>query len=126
MIGDSIGIRAPFDVAFVSFLLASTYAWVALPYISPDSMVDAKEPGQQGEGFLAPLKILVPQRLRLENGKIKKHYGVIFLCGGIFLGVVSQMAGTMPLKLTNILARHGLRPFAHPDVRHGRVRIQPK
>ncbi|KAH8667254.1 major facilitator superfamily domain-containing protein [Ilyonectria robusta] len=97
MIGDSIDIRAPFDVAFVSFLLAGTYAWVALPYISPDSMVDAKKPGQQGEGFLAPLKILVPRRLRLENGEIKKHYGVIFLCGGIFLGVLAT--GYVPLLI---------------------------
>lgn len=92
MIGDAINIRAPFDVAFVSFIIAGIYARLALPYISPDSMSDGKKPGQQGvSGFLAPLKILVPQRLRLGNGKVTKHYGVIFLCAGIFLGVVSHL-----------------------------------
>lgn len=90
MIGDALDIRAPFDVAFVSFILSSIYSRFALPYISPDSMSDSKKPGQQGiSGFLAPLKILVPQRLRLADGKLRKHFGVIFLCSGIFIGVVS-------------------------------------
>ena len=89
MIGEAIDIRAPFDLAFISFLLASIYARIALPYISPESMSDAKRPGQQGvSGFLAPLKILAPQRLRLADGRLRKHYGVLFLCGGIFIGVV--------------------------------------
>ena len=81
MIGDAIDIRAPFDVAFVSFLLASIYARLALPYISPESMSDGKKAGQQRgiSAFLAPLKILVPQRLRLADGRLRKHYGVIFL-----------------------------------------------
>ncbi|KPM43266.1 hypothetical protein AK830_g3253 [Neonectria ditissima] len=98
MIGDAVDIRAPFDVAFVSFILAGTYTRFALPYISPDSMADGKKPGQQGaSGFLAPLRILVPRRLRLENGKITKHYGVIFLCLGIFLGVLAT--GYTPLLI---------------------------
>jgi hypothetical protein len=48
-----------------------------------------KKPGQQGvSGFLAPLKVLVPQRLRLADGRLTKHYGVIFLGCGVFIGVV--------------------------------------
>ncbi|KAM5372995.1 hypothetical protein ACJZ2D_007206 [Fusarium nematophilum] len=90
MIGDAIDIRAPFDVAFISFILAGIYTWIALPYISPESMSDGQKPGQQGvSGFLAPLKILTPQKLRLADGKLKRHYGVIFLCSGIFLGVIA-------------------------------------
>lgn len=90
MIGDSIDIRAPFDVAFVAFLVASVYSRLALPFISPDSMTDGKKPGQRGiSGFFAPLRVLVPQKLRLANGMTRRHYGVIFLCSGIFVGVVS-------------------------------------
>lgn len=88
MIGDAIDIRAPFDVAFFSFLVSTLYTRAFLPYISPDSMSD-KKPAGGVSGFLAPLKILVPQHLRLADGKVKKHYGVIFLCSGIFVGVVS-------------------------------------
>ncbi|KAG5657813.1 hypothetical protein KAF25_007846 [Fusarium avenaceum] len=98
MIGDAIDIRAPFDVAFVSFILAGIYVWMALPYISPESMSNGGKPGQQGvSGFLAPLKILTPQKLRLADGRIKKHLGVIFLCSGIFLGVLAT--GYAPLLI---------------------------
>ncbi|KAL3956804.1 hypothetical protein ACCO45_009650 [Purpureocillium lilacinum] len=98
MIGDAIDIRAPFDVAFVSFLVAGVYARLALPYIAPDAMSDGKKPGQQGvSGFLAPLRILVPQRLRRADGRLTKHYGVIFLCAGIFLGVLAT--GYAPLLI---------------------------
>lgn len=90
MLGDVIEIRAPFDVAFVSFLVAALYARTFLPYISPESMSDGKKPAKGGvRGFLAPLKILFPQKLRLVDGRTRKHRGVLFLCCGIFLGVVS-------------------------------------
>lgn len=91
MIGDAIEIRAPFDVAFVSFMIAAVYVRTCLPYISPESMSDGTKPaGSSISGFLAPLKILAPQRLRMGDGRSKKHYGVIFLCCGIFLAVVSH------------------------------------
>lgn len=91
MLGDAIDIRAPFDVAFIFFLLAGLYARFAIPYIPNESVSDPKLQDQSGvAGFLAPLKILVPQRLRMTDGSLKKHYGVVFLCSGIFLGVVSR------------------------------------
>ncbi|KAI5459434.1 major facilitator superfamily domain-containing protein [Mariannaea sp. PMI_226] len=98
MIGDNIDIRAPFDVAFISFLIAGTYARFFLPYISPESLTDGTKQGQSGAaGFLAPLRVLVPQRLKLANGKIRRHLGVIFLCMGIFLGVLAT--GYAPLLI---------------------------
>ncbi|UNI22280.1 hypothetical protein JDV02_008182 [Purpureocillium takamizusanense] len=99
MIGDAINVRAPFDVAFVSFLVCGVYARFALPYIAPDAMSGGgKKTGQQGvSGFLAPLRILVPQRLRRADGRLVKHYGVIFLCAGIFLGVLAT--GYAPLLI---------------------------
>lgn len=98
MIGDAIDIRAPFDVAFVSFILAGIYVWLALPYISPESMSNGGKNGQKGvSGFLAPLKILTPQKLRLADGRVKKHLGVIFLCSGIFVSVLAT--GYAPLLI---------------------------
>lgn len=95
MIGDAIDIKAPFAVAFVSFLIATVYVRFALPYISPESIYHAKKKSGGGVSnaistFLAPLRILSPRRLRLPDGKIKKHYGVIILCSGIFVGVVRK------------------------------------
>ena len=91
MIGDAINIRAPFDVAFASFLISVLYARFCLPYISPSSMSDkdSKSGSSSSGGFLAPLKLLRPQRLRLRDGRPARHLGVLFLCAGIFVGVVA-------------------------------------
>ncbi|KAL7935902.1 hypothetical protein V8C35DRAFT_264092 [Trichoderma chlorosporum] len=100
MIGDAIDIRAPFDMAFISFLISCIYVHFALPYISPESMSSKKKTGQQGvAGFFAPLKILVPQRMRTSSGSIKKHYGVIILCAGIFLGVLATDYAPLLMQL---------------------------
>lgn len=90
MAGDAFDIRAPFIIALASFMVASIYARVAIPYMTPDSVSDGNEPSQGGlSALLVPLKIVLPQRLRLVDGRVKKHYGIMFLCGGLFLGVVS-------------------------------------
>ncbi|KAK8127169.1 hypothetical protein PG984_008277 [Apiospora sp. TS-2023a] len=90
MIGDRYGIQSPFLTAFCLFCFASVYARTTLPYISPESLTDGKKSNTNGvSGFLAPLKVLAPQRLQLHSGRIRKHYGVLFLCCGIFLGVVA-------------------------------------
>lgn len=96
-IGDAWGIARPFQVACVAFLLSSAYVLLALPYISPDSLNDGKKPTKGISGFLAPLRVLSAQRIRLRNGVSRKHYGVLFLCCGVFLGVLAT--GYAPLLI---------------------------
>lgn len=88
MLGEKFGIRTPFDVACGFFLLSCVYLSVSMPYIPP--AVKTGKSSKQSEGFLAPLRILTPQNLRLASGTMTKHYGIVFLCAGIFLGVVSH------------------------------------
>lgn len=98
--GDAFGIRMPFQVAFFLFLAASCYARLVLPYISPESLSDGKTDTDRKKGlggFLAPLKIMAPQRIRTADGRVVKHYGVFFLCCGIFLGVLAT--GYAPLLI---------------------------
>lgn len=90
MIGDAWDIRAPFDTAFIAFCVSSIWVRFALPYISPEDMSSNKKAGGPS-GFFAPLRVLVPQKVRLRDGRLKKHYGVIFLGLGIFVGVVSPI-----------------------------------
>jgi len=88
--GDIWGIRRPFEVACGALLLTTVYVRFMLPYISPEDMSDGKKPQVKGvAGLFAPLKVLFPQRIVLPNGLTKKHYGVLFLCFGVFLGIVS-------------------------------------
>lgn len=97
-VGDTYGIRMPFNVAFFLLLTSSVYAASVLPYISPASLTDRKGGGDKGVGgFLAPLKIMAAQRVRYASGRVGKHYGVLFLCCGIFLGVLAT--GYAPLLI---------------------------
>ncbi len=89
MIGDAWGIRRPFEVAFVSFLISTLYVRVAMPYIAAESLTGGSTNSRGLAGLLAPLRVLAPQKVRLDNTVIRKHYGVLILCGGVFLGVVS-------------------------------------
>jgi hypothetical protein len=90
LIGNSFGIRMPFQTAFCMFCVSAIYVRLVLPYISPDSMSGGKERGSGKKGFLAPLRILAPQRIRMpDSAVIRKHYGVVFLCLGIFTSVLA-------------------------------------
>jgi len=96
MIGDTWGIRRPFEVAFYSFLLSTLYVRVAMPYIPAEALSGGDSKQSKGlAGFFAPLRVLIPQRLVLESGRLQKHYGVLFLCTGVFLGVVSSISPSM-------------------------------
>lgn len=106
MLGNTFGIRTPFDVACGFFLLSCLYLLVSIPYIPPP--VQTGKAGAKSTGFLAPLRILVPQNIRLAGGKNVKHYGVIFLCAGIFLGVVSDFGGSEILNLAPLLTANCL------------------
>lgn len=90
MIGDAWGIRRPFEVAFYSFLLSTLYVRIAMPHIAAESLSSGSKPHSKGlSKLLAPLRVLAPQKVLLANGVVRKHHGVLFLCGGVFLGVVS-------------------------------------
>lgn len=90
MMGDAWGIRRPFEVACCSFLLSTVYVRIALPRITPESMSDGKKRQAKGiAGLFSPLKVMAPQKVLLSNGKVQKHYGIIFLFAGVFLGVLA-------------------------------------
>ncbi|KAK3311935.1 major facilitator superfamily domain-containing protein [Apodospora peruviana] len=100
MIGDKWGIRRPFEVAFCSFLISVVYAQLTLPYISPESMSGGQKPQVKGiAGFFAPLKVLSPQIIRLRSGMTRKHYGVLFLCLGVFIGVLATDYAPLLIQL---------------------------
>ncbi|KAI6279460.1 hypothetical protein MCOR28_000865 [Pyricularia oryzae] len=89
MLGDSFGIRRPFETAFVCFLIATVYVRLAIPYLPPSADAAGSKAPRGVKGFFAPLKVLKPQKVRPANGQVKKHYGVFFLCSGVFMGVLA-------------------------------------
>ncbi|KAL1851718.1 hypothetical protein VTK73DRAFT_9369 [Phialemonium thermophilum] len=100
VVGNAYGIKAPFETSFVLFIVAFAYIGVALPDIPREKLAlqeRAKTEKRTKAAFLGPLKVLLPQRLRLADGQIKKHFGVLLLCCGIFLGVFAT--GYAPLLI---------------------------
>ncbi len=90
IIGNAFGIKAPFEVSCACFVIACLYVEFALPQIPRDIMAGAEMKNDKySKSFLRPLRVLAPQRVRLANGQVKRHFGVIFLCLGVFIGVVS-------------------------------------
>ncbi|KAI8625951.1 major facilitator superfamily transporter [Xylariaceae sp. FL1651] len=91
ILAEEFRIETPFEVAGVSFLVCSVYVLLFVPYIDP-AKLSSEENGPKAKGlaaFFGPLKVLGPQKIRLENGRTIKHFGVIFLALGIFTGVLA-------------------------------------
>lgn len=89
ILGDVFGIVSPFVSAVGCFAIATAYGaifWPAPPEQS-DEAAGKTTPG--ASGFLAPIKVLMPQKYRLDTGKVVRNYGLVFLALGIFFGVVS-------------------------------------
>ncbi|TLD30929.1 hypothetical protein PspLS_02947 [Pyricularia sp. CBS 133598] len=99
MLGDTFGIRRPFETAFVCFLIAMVYVRLSIPYLPPSADAAGKKAERGIKGFFAPLKVLKPQKVRLANGQVKKHYGVFFLCCGVFMGVLATGYVTILVQL---------------------------
>ncbi|KAI1418782.1 major facilitator superfamily transporter [Xylaria sp. FL1777] len=91
VLAEEFGIKTPFEVAGVSFLVSTTYVLSFVPYIDPKvlSSDDNRHKTKGLMGFLGPLKVLGPQKMRLADGRTKKHYGILFLALGIFTGVLA-------------------------------------
>ncbi|KAK4097308.1 MFS general substrate transporter [Parathielavia hyrcaniae] len=98
MIGDTWGIRRPFEVAFYSFLISTLYVRFAIPYLAGESLSSGSKPNSKGLAELfSPLRVLSPQTVMLGSGVVQKHYGVLLLCAGVFLGVLAT--GYAPLLI---------------------------
>lgn len=87
--GTRFGIRRPFETAVALFLLSSLYAALFMPYIDPATLSDDTSGSTGGSSIFSPLKVLSPQKLRLQSGKTIVHYGVTFLALGVFIGVLA-------------------------------------
>lgn len=87
--GDSYGIQRPFETAVALFLLSSLYAALFVPYIDPAVLSDGTSDSQSGNSVFGPLKVLLPQVVRLSSGMKTRHYGISFLALGVFVGVLA-------------------------------------
>lgn len=108
--GDAFGVRRPFEVSTILFVLSAIYSALFIPFIDPKLLSAGGTQSSSGlSTVLAPFKVLMPQRIRLENGRVSRHFGITFLALGVFLGVLAT--GYAPLLIQMYAtAAFGFRP----------------
>lgn len=95
--GDAFGIRSPFIAAVACFVVGTVYGALSMPEEPQPEDDQAKGTSSGGDGskgasgFFAPIKVLLPQRFRLESGREVTHLGLVFLAFGVFFGVVCPL-----------------------------------
>lgn len=89
VLGDVFGIASPFEFAVGGFLASTIYAALFMPETDSQDNGSVAEANRNKAptGFLAPIKILMPPKFRLESGRVVKHYGLAILAFGVFFGV---------------------------------------
>ncbi|KXJ92128.1 major facilitator superfamily domain-containing protein [Microdochium bolleyi] len=91
VLGDIYGIRRPFEVAFFLYVISTVYGAIFMPAKTASGNKAADKARKGGiAAFFAPIRVIVPHRYRLESGKVITNYGLIFLAGGLFLGVFAS------------------------------------
>ncbi|KAI1258205.1 hypothetical protein MGN70_001254 [Eutypa lata] len=90
-LGDNYGLIRPFELAAISLSCCCVYVLLCIPYIDPKILSNEKKEAKPRGilGFLGPLRAMAPQLLRLQDGRIVRHFGVLFLALGIFMGVLA-------------------------------------
>jgi len=96
LISDAYGIIAPFRVAVLLFMASVVYAATFLPHVPLNKEIEAKASASL-KTFFDPLRIFVPQKWHLPNGKVQREYGTLLVGIGVFLGIFAT--GYIPVLL---------------------------
>ena len=87
LIGEYCGIIWPFRVTLALFLLCFVYIWLFLPEITNKDV--AAKATKSLAGFFDPIKMFIPRKWVLKDGRVVREYGVLLLGIGTFLGVLA-------------------------------------
>jgi hypothetical protein len=88
LLNDVFSRIAPFRVTLALFLLSFLYVLFFLPWIPPNEEV-VKKSAKDVTRFFGPLKMFVPQKWVLKDGRIQRQWGTLVLGAGVFLGVLA-------------------------------------
>lgn len=94
---DVLGIVWPFRITLGLFLLSSVYILFFLPWIKVDLSPEVQKRTQSLSSFFDPLRMFVPSKWRLRDGRIQTEYGIILLGAGAFTALLAT--GYIPVLL---------------------------
>ncbi|KAF2702762.1 hypothetical protein K504DRAFT_213037 [Pleomassaria siparia CBS 279.74] len=97
IVGEHLGILAPFQMAWCSFLLCTLFIFLALPSITPAEKPATASQVSGIKRYFGPLRIFAPQKWTLENGQTSAQFGALTLGIGVYLAILAT--GYIPTLL---------------------------
>ncbi|KAK4622458.1 hypothetical protein CLAFUR0_06583, partial [Fulvia fulva] len=137
LLSDLISTIAPFRATLVLFCISTTYVFLFLPQLPNDITPEQLKKTASLGAFFEPLKMFVPQRWALKDGRVQREYGMLLLGAGAFFALLAtgyipvllQMFATDVLDFgttengylisVNSLVRGLFLTFAFPAIIHG-------
>lgn len=89
LLSDAFGVPAPFEVTLILFIVSCIYIAIALPSVPLHLTPENEKKSRSLWSFFEPLKMFVPRKWMLENGRVKKEHGVLLLGVGASLAVLA-------------------------------------
>lgn len=96
-LSDVFGIIWPFRVTLMLFLISSIYILIFLPWIRAVLSPQDEKKTRSLSSFFDPLRMFVPSKWRLQDGRIQTEYGIILLGAGAFTALLAT--GYIPVLL---------------------------
>jgi MFS family permease len=109
--GESFGIKAPFRLTLMLFLLVCAYVFAFLPHIPPAEKTEddtnslkAKKSTSAFGKFFGPLTVFAPRKFITKDGVVRTEYGAFLLAWGVYLGILATgyLVTLLQLYATNI------------------------
>lgn len=97
LLSDAFGVPAPFEVTLVLFILSCIWIGIALPSVPLHLTPENEKKTRSLSSFFEPLKMFVPRKWVLENGRVQTEYGILLLGIGASLAVLAT--GYIPVLL---------------------------
>jgi MFS family permease len=96
LVAEAFGIKAPFRLTLLLFLIATLYVAIFLPHIPPAVAEECNgETPRDGKkwksvrNFFAPLAVFIPKKFIMTDGGIQTEYGALLLACGVFLAILA-------------------------------------
>ncbi|KIW72020.1 hypothetical protein PV04_00244 [Phialophora macrospora] len=109
--GESFGIKAPFRLTLMLFLLVCAYVFAFLPHIPPAERTEddiaamkTKKSASAFGKFFGPLTVFAPRKFITKEGVVRREYGAFLLAWGVYLGILATgyLVTLLQLYATNI------------------------
>lgn len=97
LLSDIFGTIAPFRVTLGLFMISTLYVWIFLPRLSNNITPEQLKKTASLSAFFEPLKMFVPRKWVLKDGRMQRQYGILLLGIGAFLALLAT--GYIPVLL---------------------------